>query len=157
MGVLVRQAGILAMVASLAAAAPSTSAPDRFAILEPGEGNSDIRSCSRPTPPEIKVFWKVPLSEARRIDAAIDTLLAPRPGRPDSAGGKHPVLRMQLLGIVLDGDSLVYVNGLPRWMGVERDRTHLLYDVCDGGVGYWGAVWDPRRGIFRDLQFNGES
>jgi hypothetical protein len=69
----------------------------------------------------------------------------------------------QYLGVVIGDKRLIYVNVFPRWL-IEREelsgispsnwRTAFI-NICDGGDGFWGALYDPKTLRFSSPRFNG--
>jgi hypothetical protein len=107
-------------------------------------------------PSPIDGFWRPSKAVAREIDDHIDTALGSRSKMIGSVDVGILPIRMQLLGIVMNGDSLVYVNGLPSTVDSRaKNFSSQFYDVCDGGNAYWGILWDPKRKVFRAPSFNG--
>ncbi len=61
----------------------------------------------------------------------------------------------QYVGIEAKGKRLIYINAfrLPSDSNLDPARTAIR--VCDGGAGFWGAVYDPQVGKFSDVEVNG--
>ena len=49
---------------------------------------------------------------------------------------------------------MIYVNAFIRDY-VPKDWHSRLVNVCDGGAGFWGVLFDPATGKFSDLETNG--
>jgi hypothetical protein len=58
------------------------------------------------------------------------------------------------LGIIVGERKLIYVNGFPKDL-VPKDWRERFVTVCDGGVSFWGVLYDPQAKTFFDLEANG--
>lgn len=61
----------------------------------------------------------------------------------------------QYVGIECDGCQLIYFNVFYLFDGSDIDLVCEVICVCDGGVQFWGVVFDLVSGQFFDVQFNG--
>jgi hypothetical protein len=110
-------------------------------------------------------------SQIRDLEARLPAAFVPALNRqPESYEGATtplPTYGREYGGIVVGGRKLIYINAFPHRM-VDFDGTDLAEDwkhgnrwlhnavvVCDGGHGFWGAVYDPERKTFSDFAFNG--
>lgn len=148
----------------------------RFTVLPASEGPRLLRSCS-PTPEDgagawnPAGFWEPDAATAREVETRLPALLDSVLPLVDHARGRPGTLRSadyvrQYVGITRGGERLVYVHGLAEGILKMLDETHgtrqpafdwrrYALTVCDGGVGLFGVVYDPRRGTFGRLEFSG--
>lgn len=117
--------------------------PKRTELL-PVALTSITHPCSRTGPPPIESYWKPSGEQIEEMESHFDRLL-----RLKSTGCCLPGVRIESLAY----DDLEYV-------GVVSGSRHLILiatsgDWCDGGLGAWGAVYDPSTGRFTDLHVNG--
>ena len=61
-----------------------------------------------------------------------------------------------LMGIVVAGRRLIYVNAFPPQVGLKDWKSRLV-SVCDGGPSFWGIQFDPTDHKFFDLEMNGRA
>jgi hypothetical protein len=111
--------------------------------------------CSRPDPPQHESTWQPGPEDIRALEMRLGTLERIKARGCcllDARIGHIGHYYLQYVGIVSHGRRLIYINGFeddrPDW------RTTLV-SACDGGEGFWGAVFDPATGRFSDLAFNG--
>ncbi len=126
-----------------------------------------LAQCSRDTPSRATNAWAVSPQDLR----GLDTLLPPRierelerrypAGSPMEALVRdvNKTYGVQAIGVELWGRRLVYLNGfLSSMIRDDADSTawhRAPVVVCDGGEGFFGALYDPRRGVLSSLDFNG--
>lgn len=115
------------------------------------------RLCSRDGPSLISGGWQPTPGQIAKAEALLPSLVRAN-RRP-----KEPLGYRQYLGVVIGGRRMIYVNVFPRWL-VERrelagiapqDWRTVFVSVCDGGDGFWGAVYDPETLRFSSPRFNG--
>jgi hypothetical protein len=142
------------------AACATNDAPIRV-VLPLDSMPAALQQCSRAVPPAITGFWEPLRSDLEgataRIEAALDSALARR-----RIGGRVVTARYgwQYAGIIIDGARLVYVNGfstanITLLTGLGWDLRYQAGRACDGGVTFFGAVWDPSTHQLSNLRFNG--
>lgn len=142
----------------LFAAAHSAWAMDstRVTIMETTRDVRSFRPCSRSYPEGITAFWRASITDANEIDARIDSAWRHALPATDPFSESPSRIRMQILGIVIGGDSLIYVNGFPAQDAPSpKTRSHRIFLVCDGGRAFWGAIWNPKTKTFSSFEFNG--
>ena len=142
------------------AACVASDAPIRV-VLPLDSMPAALQQCSRAVPSPITGFWEPLGSDLEgapdRIEAALDSALARL-----RIGGRVVTAQYgwQYAGIISDGTRLVYVNGfssanITLLTGLGWDLRYQAGKACDGGVTYFGAVWDPSSHQLSNLQFNG--
>jgi hypothetical protein len=117
------------------------------AIISADRAPEILKQCSRPTP-EATGFWTPDDDVVAQAESHLDQITR----LPGNINEPRRYLR-QYIGILVDGKRLLYINA-------GADRRHLEHPtdplvMCDGGRGYWGAVFDATLGEFRDLRING--
>jgi hypothetical protein len=64
---------------------------------------------------------------------------------------------MQYAGIVVNGKHLIYINAFYQSRPDEWEKwKKIAVAVCDGGSGFWGALYDPKEKKVFDLRLNGK-
>lgn len=136
---------------------PGTTVPttvragQSWVITRPVVATQVLDTCSRDSPArhpnEITGFWAPSRQQIDEMEARLDQLQPPisHPGDYDR----------QYVGIEANGKRLIYINAfrLPSDSNLDPARTAIR--VCDGGAGFWGAVYDPQVGKFSDVEVNG--
>ena len=128
-----------------------------FTVLPPTQVVHLDRLCSRDGPGLIREGWQPTPGQIAKAEALLPSFVRAN-RRP-----KEPLGYRQYLGVVIGGRRLIYVNVFPRWL-VERrelvgiapqDWRTVFVSVCDGGDGFWGALYDPETLRFSSPRFNG--
>lgn len=147
-----------------ASGTPAVRADSALAVL-PRSAATDLSPCSR-SAPEVEAGWAPTERDIERLEAALGGL---ETLQPEGCCGPERSLQdlgrgldeyaLQVVGVVVEGRRLLYLNAVPRRLdGVgSPDWARGLFDVCDGGVGFWGALYDPQARAFSGLSFNGEA
>jgi hypothetical protein len=145
----------LLLVPGLITCASGARNPRGSAILPSDSPLMD--QCSRPGPPEHDSTWQPGPEDIRALEVRFGKLERMKARNCCLLGARVGHLEryfLQYVGIVSGGRRLIYINAF------KDDKPHpswrtTLVSVCDGGAGYWGAVFDPAMGRFSDLAFNG--
>jgi hypothetical protein len=122
-------------------------------VLPAASGPGLLRQCSRATPQAITGYWEPSQSEIQVLEAALvkylNTLM------DDERPPHRTVFHRQYIGVFRGDTKLIYGNFYPGMReALETERTRAAV-VCDGGSYHWGIVYDPARGQFSELSFNG--
>jgi hypothetical protein len=137
--------------------ASGAMAADRSVVLSTDQARNVLKQCSRNTPTQVDGTW--PISKEVVADLERDLPKLSQRTKDESVDHPETYLR-QYVGITIRGKKYVYVNAFSDSV-VSLDRRHgesWKYEaiiVCDGGDGFWGALYDPESGQFSDLAFNG--
>jgi hypothetical protein len=144
----------LALLAAAALAGCST--PLRYTALGADQLDLAAEQCSRPNPPPHESVWQPTPDVLVQAEQELPQLNALAPA--DCCGTARPgdpkAYQRQYFGIVSGGKRLLYVNAFVDNMA-NKDWQSYAIVVCDGGVGAWGAVYDPKQRSWSDLHFNG--
>jgi hypothetical protein len=150
----VNRAQLFVVCYALCAAAPA--AAEQLAALLPGAlAPGVVQQCSRAVP-RISGTWQPSERQIRQLEADLQSLEGRKPEACCNAGAnlKDPLhYYRQYVGVVRDGRRLIYVNAFREPAPPGWRATPVV--VCDGGDGYWGALYDPALRIFSQLAFNG--
>lgn len=128
------------------------------AILPPNEAPSVLDQCTRDVPLRADGYWQPSRKEVEQLElvlpGVVDSALAGRTGSSDRLGSDE--YRRQYVGVVSDGRQLIYINGLHRSWIEERLPYwgRRAVSVCDGGLHFWGAVYDVRSREIGQVRFN---
>jgi len=144
---------MLLLLPALLSCASSPRSPRGSVILP--SASPIANQCSRPAPPQHESTWQPEPEDIRALEMRLGTLERMKARGCCLLGARIRHIEhyyLQYVGIVSRGRRLIYINGFeddsPDW------RTALV-SACDGGEGFWGAVFDPATGRFSDLAFNG--
>jgi hypothetical protein len=138
-----------------------------------------LEQCTRSHPDTPDSLWTPAQVEITKLERGIGTVLERmlESVRRDAPKGVEAVATdyfRQYVGVIIGGRRLIYVNGFHRSflevMGnatrlTSRDTTlpastyrfdwlHAAVVVCDGGAGFFGVLYDPRRDRFFEFHFN---
>jgi len=117
------------------------------------------RLCSRSGPGLVSEGWQPTPEQIVQAEALLPAFVRANRRPTEPLGGHH----RQYLGVVIGGRRLIYVNVFPRWLVERRELAGIVshdwrtafVDVCDGGDGFWGALYDPEAQRFFSPRFNG--
>jgi hypothetical protein len=136
----------------------SYAADPPFTVLAPTETMHLGRLCSREGPGKVSQGWLPTPEQILQAEAVLPKFIRAN-GRPN---GPLSYYYRQYLGVVIGDKRLIYVNVFPRWL-IERDelkgmspsnwRTAFI-NICNGGDGFWGALYDPQTARFSSPRFN---
>lgn len=143
--------------------APGVMASDRSALLPPDQASVVLKQCSRPTPAGVDGTWIVPQAIIDKLESDLPKLSKLTAQQCCVPGGKvdNPdAYFRQYVGIMIHGKKYVYINASRASFSDGNARNNDAWKqtpvmVCDGGKGFWGALYDPENGEFSDLAFNG--
>jgi hypothetical protein len=129
----------------------------QYTILKGQKTQAIAGQCSRENPPAFTDIWvpeekTIALLEAnlKKIERLSSNLCCLQNERISDV---HKYYR-QYIGIVSKGRRLIYINA---FVGPKPQNNWLTEPVmaCDGGLSFWGAIFDPETGEFSQLAFNG--
>jgi hypothetical protein len=127
---------------------------DQFVVL-PQSKVTQFPLCSR-LGPKVAGIWSPSEKDVLDSESKLGEIAKLRVG--GSASGcqvDHPESSLrQYLGIIVGERKLIYVNGFPKDL-VPKDWRERFVTVCDGGVSFWGVLYDPQAKTFFDLEANG--
>lgn len=61
----------------------------------------------------------------------------------------------QYIGVVVNGEQLIYGNFYPNENFFIKNSKSQAVVICDGGPAFWGILYSPKSGVFRELMRNG--
>ncbi|MEE7560964.1 hypothetical protein HH299_15635 [Xanthomonas sp. Kuri4-2] len=111
-------------------------------VLDPCSRDSPARH-----PGEVTGYWAPSRQQLERLEAD-QSRLQPTIAAPAD-------FDRQYVGIEAHGRRLIYINAFRLPDDSELDPGRSAVDVCDGGAGAWGAVYDPESGQFSDIAVGG--
>ena len=143
------------MLWCLLCAAGPAAADDLATLLPREQAATVVQQCSRAVP-RISGTWQPTERQIHQLEEDFKTL----EGHPAEACCS-PGVRLenplrshrQYAGVIRDGRRLIYVNAFPEPAPPNWRSSPVV--VCDGGEGYWGALYDPVLRTFSQLAFNG--
>ncbi|HWJ30254.1 MAG TPA: hypothetical protein VNS32_27205 [Flavisolibacter sp.] len=138
-----------------------TFTPNREYIVKPLNQANMLKQCSRSTPSSLEGYWLVDSNAVQSLHNNFKKIQKLKPDCCIGIGWRIADLNyyaFQYLGIILDGNKYIYVNAFPNQNFREGKEIPLdrLIDVCDGGTGFWGVLFDVGAGTFSHLSVNGE-
>jgi hypothetical protein len=148
---------ILSFLLWLPNTALGTDSNIHYTILEGEKAKLVSGQCSRENPPKIDEIWVPDLNTILRLESQLKVIEALTPELCCLANVKiTDVFKYyrQYVGIVSNGKRLIYINAFLLNKPPKDWKTEPVI-VCDGGEGFWGAVFDPQSGEFSALSING--
>lgn len=166
-------------LASTSGVAQQTSQHKSSTILYGGAARRALAQCTRAHPDSTLPLWVPDRAALEGLERGIDRLLT---RMLDSARQRVIVPNdvsatdyyRQYIGVVVNGRRLIYVNGfhVSFLKVLQRANQHSSGDsalssgayafdwerqpviVCDGGIGFYGVLYDPARNSFYGFYFN---
>ena len=134
-------------------------ADKKYTVLKGEDVKLIAGQCSRESPPVFTEIW-VPEEKAiailevklKKIERLTSNLCCLQNERISDINKYY----RQYIGIVSKGRRLIYINA---FVGPKPPNNWLTTPImaCDGGMSFWGAIFDPETGDFSQLAFNGEA
>jgi len=141
------------------AAVGAQAAESEWVLLEGDQAAILIHQCSRESPEAIQSVWKPSPAVLQKMEARLaeiskleSKLCCGNGARVDDV---HAYYR-QYAGLVIEDRKLIYINAFAR-TAASADWRQQPMMPCDGGLSFWGVLYDPASGEFFDLAFNGEA
>lgn len=151
----------------LASCIPARKQTDSIALIDPSEGSSLIRPCSRRGPENADAFFLPKLSDVARLEhAAKETLSSYREehssllAQSGVAESLSPIVwleddqayQRQFVGYIKEERRMIYGSYHPLQPDRELGRSAVI--VCDGGPSYFGVEYDISEGEVERITFN---
>ena len=139
---------------------PAPQVPDDLWTILSGVEAENMRGpCSRPFPEGMGASWQPSPADVQRFErllpAAIDAEFPflGKLSRPDR-------FVRQYAGFLRHGRPVIYVNGIglrggARELELGQDWRSRFVNICDGGRGFFGAVYDIQKDAIDSFVFNG--
>ena len=154
---------LLLVVGSLAAPArgtpPGVGGPmvTRSVYIFPAEqGAQLLKQCSRKVPQQVSGYWTPTDAQVAALKAALEAYVRQHSAdRGSLLAYPLETYHGQYAGIVSGGKRLIYGNFYIHQADWLHEDTQPV-SVCDGGRGFFGAVFDPDSNKIVEVAFNGE-
>ena len=128
--------------------------PNGFVILPASHGAALLKQCSRSTPQNVSEFWQPSQSQIAVLEKSLPNFILARATRHEPIPDLRPYHR-QYVGVVVNGERLIYGNFYPSEKPFIKSSNSLPVVICDGGPAFWGILYSPKSGAFRELMRNG--
>ncbi|HEV2482278.1 MAG TPA: hypothetical protein VGS79_21585 [Puia sp.] len=128
--------------------------------LKLSEGPAVLQQCSRSSPQHVTGLWEVSPDTVALVERNFWRLRGPFAGstrnkpasHADSMAYVHHFDGNQYIGVVIGGQRYVYINHVGEDLADCRTRACI---ICDGGFGFWGALFNVATLEFSEESFNG--
>jgi hypothetical protein len=132
--------------------------PKYFAILKSDKGKELMNQCTRCTPKDISMFWDLTQSDLENLEINFKKVLKLKSSfcsesYPNEFVSKLDEFLFQYLGVFINSKKFIYVNAFVARDTKDRWRTEPV-NVCDGGYGFWGVLYDLENFEFSKLEIN---
>jgi hypothetical protein len=146
---------ILAFAGVLLTATPTngqdyTFRPASSVALKKEEGKALLRQCSRSSPAHVSEFWDVTPADIDMLEHNFRKILIPP--EPNTVVPGLEKKAFQYVGVVINGQRYIYINA-----GAEACNSWQTNAcvICDGGIYFWGALFNVSTKEFSEISFNG--
>lgn len=134
-----------------------TFKPNYSTILNSEKGKEVMNQYTRCVPQNISGFWNLTQSDINKLEnnfKKIQNLKSSKCGVEGSISDLNIYL-FQYIGITIGSKKLLYINAF-----ASRDSKNVWktepVKACDGGIYFWGAIFDLETLEFNNLEFNEE-
>lgn len=131
--------------------------PQFSTILNADKGKELLNQCTRCIPQNITGFWNLTQSDVNTLEnnfKKIKNLKSSKCGIEGSISELNIYL-FQYIGITIGSKKLLYINAFASRDSKDIWKTEPV-KACDGGIYYWGAIFDIETLEFSNLEFNEE-
>lgn len=129
-----------------------------YYVLDSLESIQVLSQCSRWTP-EAKESWKPSKEDISTLEDNLSDISVLVADSCCMGGGiKDPESYIrQYAGIIINGERYIYINAFaPEVLdGKKPESVKKPVVICDGGKGFWGALFNPKTKKFSSLAING--
>jgi len=125
------------------------------ALLPANSARDVLHFCSRSGLQRVDGAWQPTGAEIKLLESRLDGVSQLRSeGAPSGVQIGRPKLYFrQYIAVMVAGQKLIYVNAFSS-ISPPLDWRKRLVDICDSGPSEWGVLYNPKGGIFLDLQTN---
>lgn len=127
-----------------------------YVILPESAAKEVSNLCSREGP-KVDGSWKPTAADLQGLETSLSQL-----SKLKSNGGMAGIrianparYYRQYVAVVVAGRKLIYINAFSGDLEPGDSWRKRLENICDGGSGIWGALYDPETRVFSDLKTNG--
>lgn len=138
--------------------------PAHSAILSSEKGTALLKQCSRPTPSKVKRYFDLTAADIQALESNFKKILHKKATDCCLVGIEVTDLEkycFQYVGVVIKGKKYIYINAFS-FSGTEQELADRFGNwkvdpviICDGGAGFWGALYEIKTAFFTKLSFNG--
>lgn len=153
---------LLVLVHFTAGAQDNSFKPSFSTIIDKSQGPALLQQCSRATPQNIKKYWTPTQADIDSLEHQFKQVLKLKNGVCD-AYSQHVYhleeFGYQYTGVTIKGKRYIYINAfhISERQVIDPKYKTIPHIVCDGGSGYWGALFSLETGTFSQLEFNGDA
>ncbi len=134
-----------------------TYIPQLETIIPKENCNEIFKQCSRKVPKKIDKFFILSNSEIQTLKKNFKKILIIKDKRGKSIKNLSNYA-FQYVGLIIEGKKYIYINAFISSLTLtEKDWKKKPIIVCDGGISFWGVLFDIETTNFIQLEINGES
>ena len=135
------------------------------ANFDSAAGPALLKQCSRSVPGKVSRFWNVANEDLLLLESHFSNIGSIKANGCCIVGMKMHAYKnaaFQYTGIIIGNRKYIYINAFPYseitqmksyQPGFDPAKTPIV--VCDGGISFWGVLFDVETMEFSDLSFNG--
>lgn len=137
--------------------------PKYSVVLSSETGEKMLNQCSRDIPQNVEKYFDLVDQDIVSLENNYKKILSIKASECCLQGWKIPKLDdygFQYIGIIINNHKYIYINAF--MIEGEDDFTSWYKDwkirpivICDGGDGFWGALFDIEKKSFLQLSVNG--
>lgn len=147
---------VIGLLSVVQAAEPDIA--QAWVLLEGEQAGLLIHQCSRESPEAIRSVWIPSAAVLQKMEAQLVSIEKLASVACCGVGAKVKDVRTyfrQYAGLVIEDRQYIYINALARTEAINNWREKPVM-ACEGGMAYWGVLYDPSSGKFFDLAFNSD-
>jgi hypothetical protein len=131
--------------------------PQFETILLANNYSKVLNQCSRKIPQKIDRSFDLTNSDIETLKNNFKKILIIKDKRGKTIKNLSDYA-YQYVGLIIDGKKYIYINAfIYSKIETEKDWKTKPIIVCDGGISFWGVLFDIEKSNFIQLEINGES
>jgi hypothetical protein len=130
--------------------------PENSIVYDSTNGEKIIAQCSRDIPKNISHYWNITRSEIDKLENNFKRVQLLRSKVCCNIGYKVKHLKkygFQYTGVTILQKKYIYLNAFISIDNPNWENRPIV--VCDGGMAYWGVLFNIEDQSFSELSFNG--
>jgi hypothetical protein len=132
--------------------------PEHCAILKADKGKELMNQCTRCTPKDITTFWDLTQADVEKLQNSFKKVLKLKSSVCSTSYPNTPISELerflfQYIGVYIGGQKFIYINAFASRDTKDQWKTEPV-SLCDGGISFWGVLFNLGNSEFSQLEIN---